>query len=401
MHLELPIAAFTAALLVLVPLPWHWRAKNVPTLSIVAWLFVSNVIYGVNAVVWAGNVRIVATVWCDIVTKVQIGATMALPASCLCLCIHLERIASIRNVQSSPAQKRRRFLFDLAMCWLIPVIYMALHYVVQGHRFDIVEDFGCRPAIYNSVQSVLLVWVPPLLVATLTCIYAGVSLRHFFVRRVTFARHLQNSNSALTTSRYFRLICMAIVQMFWGLLATIVNVWFSCRTGLRQWTGWADVHFNFSRIALFPTLFIPPDVLRWTFFTWWVIPISSVLFFVFFSFGEDAMKEYTACIQWVARTVFRRKGTADMKLSLPSFVRKPVPRKAVPNVDIKVTTDTQSTRFTDTAFTPHKEYPPSFDMSSSFIATPSTTASFSTYDSSSTYIVPFPTHETHPLPAYR
>jgi pheromone a factor receptor len=65
-HIELPIGAFLAAALVLVPLPWHWRARNVATLSLIAWLFVLNLIYGVNASIWAGNFKILVPVWCDI-----------------------------------------------------------------------------------------------------------------------------------------------------------------------------------------------------------------------------------------------------------------------------------------------------------------------------------------------
>jgi pheromone a factor receptor len=99
---------------------------------------------------------------------------------------------------------------------------------------------------------------------------------------------------------------MAIVQMFWGALITGLNMWFTCKNGLRPWTGWADVHVDFSRVALFPTLVIPEFVLRWTYFLWWTIPISSALFFAFFSFGEDAMKEYAACIKWIRRVVFRQ-----------------------------------------------------------------------------------------------
>lgn len=66
MHVEMPLGALTAAVLVLVPLPWHWRARNVPTLSMIAWLFVSNVIFAVNSIVWAGSVDLVVPVWCDI-----------------------------------------------------------------------------------------------------------------------------------------------------------------------------------------------------------------------------------------------------------------------------------------------------------------------------------------------
>ncbi|KAF8963266.1 GPCR fungal pheromone mating factor [Flammula alnicola] len=309
MRIELPIGAFIAAALVLVPLPWHWRARNVPTLSIIAWLFVSNVVYGINAIIWANNVNIVVPVWCDITTKLQIGATMALPACCLCLCIHLERISSVRQVNTSYKEKRRRMLFDCLMCWGIPIIYMALHYIVQGHRFEIIEDLGCRPAIYNSIQSILIVWVPPLVVVVATLIFAGLALYHFLQRRITFARHLQDSNSALTTSRYFRLMAMAIVQMVWGALLIGINMWFTCRNGLRPWISWEDVHFNFSRVGLFPEFLIPPFVLRITYFSWWTIPATSVLFFAFFAFGQDAVKEYKACFLWIQRVIFRRKAT--------------------------------------------------------------------------------------------
>lgn len=65
-HPELPIFSFLAALLVLIPLPWHWRARNIATLSIIVWLFLVDIIYGVNSLIWAGNSRATALVWCDV-----------------------------------------------------------------------------------------------------------------------------------------------------------------------------------------------------------------------------------------------------------------------------------------------------------------------------------------------
>ena len=65
-HPELPTFAFLTAALVLIPIPWHWRARNVATLAIIAWLFVVDVIFGVNSLVWAGNVNNPIPVWCDI-----------------------------------------------------------------------------------------------------------------------------------------------------------------------------------------------------------------------------------------------------------------------------------------------------------------------------------------------
>jgi pheromone a factor receptor len=143
MHPEFPPIAFIAACSVLFVVPSHWRAGNVATLSIALWLFVINVIYGVDAIIWGNNASIVIPVWCDIstfslvvhvsflftclsATKLIVGANVALPAASLCICIHLEQVASIRRAQSTFSDKRRRQIFELLMCFGLPVLVMAL-----------------------------------------------------------------------------------------------------------------------------------------------------------------------------------------------------------------------------------------------------------------------------------
>lgn len=39
---------------------------SVPRLSIILWLFGYNLLHGINALVWSGNVDMHVTVWCDI-----------------------------------------------------------------------------------------------------------------------------------------------------------------------------------------------------------------------------------------------------------------------------------------------------------------------------------------------
>ncbi|KAJ7071635.1 Rcb2.42 [Mycena amicta] len=325
MHYELPIGAFLGAALVLVPLPWHWRARNVPTLSIIAWVFMSNIILGTNAIIWADNIHVVARVWCDISTKIRIGATMALPACCLCLCIHLERIASVRQVQTSIDQKRRRMAFDFAMCWGLPILTMTLHYIVQGHRFDIIEDLGCLPAIYVSVAAILLLYTPILTVILLTLGFASTALYHFFRRRLTFARHLQDSGSSsgMTPSRYFRLMAMALVQMIWATAVTVSNMYITLLPGIRPWVSWENVHSNFSRVGVFPRVFIPQNIWSSAIFAFWAIPITSALFFVFFAFGQDAVKEYKAVFGLVRKVVrLPPREKKERVQSIPTFVMR-------------------------------------------------------------------------------
>jgi pheromone a factor receptor len=63
---ELPIFAFLAALLTLIPLPCQWRRGNVATVAIIAWAFVVDVVYGINATIWANNAFNAFPIWCDI-----------------------------------------------------------------------------------------------------------------------------------------------------------------------------------------------------------------------------------------------------------------------------------------------------------------------------------------------
>ncbi|PPQ96640.1 hypothetical protein CVT26_010680 [Gymnopilus dilepis] len=303
---ELPIFAFISAALVIIPLPWHWRARNVATIAIMLWLFVVNVIYGINSIIWAGNVNDPAPVWCDITTKIVVGASYALPLATLCVCKHLEMVSSSRKVSYDFADRRRRMIFEFMMCFIVPMIFMALHYVVQGHRYDIFEDFGCQAAIYISIPAVFLIWFPQLLFSVFTFIFGALALHNFVRRRLTFAAHLQTSNSALTTHRYLRLIAMALTEMTWGTSLTAYNLWSNITGGLRPWTNWDDVHSNFSRVGLFPADEIPPWIIKTMILLWWALPASAFIFFAFFGFGEEARKEYKKLWTLFSKNILRK-----------------------------------------------------------------------------------------------
>ncbi|KAF7326987.1 Pheromone B beta 1 receptor [Mycena sanguinolenta] len=306
MHPEFAPIAFISAFSLFLALPWHWRARNVATLSIIAWLFVTNIIYAVDAIIWSDSVAIVGLTWCDITVKLIIGGNFALPAACLCVCLHLEQVSSVRTVQVTAMDKRRRQIFEACMCFGLPMIFMALHYVVQGHRFDIIEDYGCRPSTYYSIPGIFIVWVPPLVMATASLILAGLALRHFIRRRITFAAHLSANHSALTTSRYLRLLLMSVLQMIWSIAITIFTLWStSVSIPIRPYTSWAVVHSNFSRVDQFTTLFTPQVVLATRVGIWWMVPASTFAFVAFFAFGNDAMTEYKKGFRWIRTTVLR------------------------------------------------------------------------------------------------
>ena len=346
----LPVVAFLAAFLVLIPLPLHWRARNIATLALIFWLFITDVIYGVNSLVWAGNVGDHIPIWCDIsksclasrfdelkrlvpATKFVAGASYALPLCTMCICKHLEMVSSSRKISYNVSDRRKRMIFEGLACFLVPMIFMALRgslgisnlflhlimnadYIVQGHRYDIIENIGCQAAVYISIPAVFLIWFPQLLFSVITLIYAALALHNFIRRRLTFSAHLQNSNSALTTNRYLRLIAMALTEMSWGTTLTAYNLWNNVSVGLRPWTTWDDVHSNFSNVHFFPALFIPKEYLRIMMLFWWSIPASSFIFFAFFGFGEEAVKEYMKIWTWFKIVVLRKRSSEKKGMNL-------------------------------------------------------------------------------------
>jgi len=100
---------------------------------------------------------------------------------------------------------------------------------------------------------------------------------------------------------------MAVTEMFWGTTLTSFNLWNNVSSGLRPWTTWADVHSNFESVHAFPMLFIPEKYVRVMMLFWWSIPASSIIFFAFFGFGAETVKEYRRIWSSFKTTVFRKR----------------------------------------------------------------------------------------------
>ncbi|KAJ7321533.1 pheromone A receptor-domain-containing protein [Mycena albidolilacea] len=194
------------------------------------------------------------------IMKSEVGAKAALPAWCLSLAFQLWRI---------------------------------LDYIVQEHRFDIIEDIGCRPTTYVSIPAILIFYGPIAVFVMLTIIFAGLAFHSFYLRRHTFTEFLHNKKSSFTARLYIRLMVITTVLAIWDAIVIGLVFGLTFRGGMEPYTSWADVHFDFSRLDQNPTASLPQDVLLWQYIRWWTIPLSGLLFFSSFSFGEDAVAEYT------------------------------------------------------------------------------------------------------------
>lgn len=56
----------------------------------------------------------------------MLGANLALPAALLCISRQLELLSSTRTIPFHPTVLRNWLIFDIFMCYLLPIIYILL-----------------------------------------------------------------------------------------------------------------------------------------------------------------------------------------------------------------------------------------------------------------------------------
>ena len=61
-----PPVGFLAAALVLIPLPRQIRVRNIAVIAMIFWLSSFCFTLAVDSIIWAGNVKNSAPLWCDI-----------------------------------------------------------------------------------------------------------------------------------------------------------------------------------------------------------------------------------------------------------------------------------------------------------------------------------------------
>lgn len=163
----LPMFALLGILVTYFPFRSFLSHGNVPAISIVIATNICNAMSFLNATIWHSDNQ--ASWWfgyglCDIEALLRYPITMALATS---LCALSKRLADCLDtsnavVHQTAATKRRRFFFDIAFCWTIPLLQLALHYVVQNARYQIFPVFGCSDSVDQSWPTIVIImmWCP-------------------------------------------------------------------------------------------------------------------------------------------------------------------------------------------------------------------------------------------------
>ncbi|KAJ7266118.1 pheromone A receptor-domain-containing protein [Mycena rebaudengoi] len=152
---------------------------------------------------------------------------LAQPSS-LCINWRLYNIASVRAVSISKAEKRCSVLIDSLICGLFPIVYTAIQYIVQGHHYNIFEDIGCYPDLYNTIPTYFISRIWPIIIGLISAVYC----QHLYHHLALLPAHGARDDRAV--------LHHAARALFTIYLNAVV-------TPIGPWISWADTHFDYER----------------------------------------------------------------------------------------------------------------------------------------------------------
>lgn len=133
----LPAFALIAIIITFLPLKSFWQNRNFPAANLVIIATIQNLIIFVNAIVWPDGDWTTwynGAVYCDVVAYIKIPLTTAIATSGMALTRTLVNALDVdkHNFVDTPVLRRRILITHILICWTLPILQIALYYVVQA-----------------------------------------------------------------------------------------------------------------------------------------------------------------------------------------------------------------------------------------------------------------------------
>ncbi|KAK0814177.1 a-factor receptor [Friedmanniomyces endolithicus] len=289
------IALATLSLLVIIlllsPMCWHLRNRNVGATFLVAWTILINLQTLINALLWPHDD---IALWyngaglCDVEVKLQIAFSVAAPAALAAVLRALANAldTSRATLVKSRAQRIRDYAVDFSFCLGFPALQMLFHYIDQPTRYLLFGIAGCEASVSKTWVTVLLMDVPPLLWTLVDSYYAILILVRLVRYRSTMSSILTASNLSKTRFLRLYLFCIVLIITFVPLQAYTLSQNLS---QAREAYSWSALHdpATFREIYMMPSNGrVLPEAYIWL--------AGGFFIFIFFGLGKDAVAMYRA-----------------------------------------------------------------------------------------------------------
>lgn len=275
-------------ILLIPPLTWHSRTRNTPAIILIIWLLIMNIKGIVDAAVWGGAnfaEKWIGYGWCDLMTKLQIGANVGLSCAVANITYNLHGILKANSVIPN-ANSWRKICIDLSISLLTPVLSMVLSFLVQVFRFGIFRYNGCQNMLSPTWVTLVVYTLWMLIWSLVGFIYAFLLLYVFYKKRKDVRDILHCTNSGLNVTRFSRLLifCMLIILVMFPFSVYSFVVDLGTLGGSYRFK---DIHNDATWNMILHIDLAKPM------YSVWLYILMSYLVFLIFGLGSDALKMYS------------------------------------------------------------------------------------------------------------
>ncbi|EMC97070.1 hypothetical protein BAUCODRAFT_437239 [Baudoinia panamericana UAMH 10762] len=282
-------ASLLVTLLIIPPMCWHYRNRNIGATLLVGWTVAMNFLAFLNALIWSNDI---IPSWydgvglCDVEVKAQMAWGVAAPAA---LASVLRALANAMDTNratlvKSKAQKKRDLAIDLTLCIGFPALQMLFHYIVQSSRYYILGIIGCVASVSQTWLTTLLMHIPPIIWTVVDVYFAIVIMLRLCRYRLSFAAILDNSN--MTKYRFLRLYIFCIVLII-AFVPIQTFVLYQNLIQDYQPFKWHNVHnpTTWNTVIMIPS----NGHILYEGYLWLG---AGIVIFIFFGLGKDAVAMY-------------------------------------------------------------------------------------------------------------
>ncbi|KAJ6488395.1 pheromone A receptor-domain-containing protein [Mycena vulgaris] len=281
-------------------------AWNSGTCFYMMWAALACLNQFVNSIAWTDGVLNKAPIWFGIsaaTIRITMGASAGIPAASLCINRRLYQFVSVRTVSITPAKHSSTRSYACSS----PRLCRSPNFIVLP--FNLYEQIGCYPALYNSVPMYLLSMMWPPLIGLVSAAYGALALRAFLRRRTALSQFLfplsspssSYSSNGLTPSRYLRLMALALTAALPTTPLDFVAIYLKFPSG-------QQIHAILWRESRRLVLALE--------FSRWASPTCALVFFEFFGFTVEARRHYALFFVLIITAFWR--GAARLGVQRPA-----------------------------------------------------------------------------------
>ncbi|ODV81424.1 fungal pheromone STE3G-protein-coupled receptor, partial [Suhomyces tanzawaensis NRRL Y-17324] len=214
------IFALFAIILLIPPLVWHSKYRNIPVICLISWFIFFNLKTLINLCIWSGENY--QEVWngvgyCDVMVKLEAATSSGTTSAIAALSLNMYMILRAKNPIFIDEDSKKKNIINLLICVVTPIFVMVTNYFIQSFRYDILRYGGCTPIyIPNISLTIPLLTIWSLLWSLVAIIFSGLALHKFFQKRREVSNILKCTNSNLDFKKFARLLafnCLVVVAL--------------------------------------------------------------------------------------------------------------------------------------------------------------------------------------------